>query len=121
MAGSRLEGSRRVVGIWKSHLGKWKMALVRNHEGIASAIENSVEMSIGEPADTEMLETGLIRAPKYQVYCYIFSSLWVEVDSEWLDHPKAEGMQVEKNKRVEPCLGLGLDGEGKSSMTGEMD
>lgn len=39
MAGSRLEGSRRVVGIWKSHLGKWKMALVRNHEGIASGIE----------------------------------------------------------------------------------
>lgn len=75
MAGSRLEGSRRVVGIWKSHLGKWKMALTRNHEGFASGIENPVEMSIGEPADTEMLETGLIRAPKYQVYCYIFSSL----------------------------------------------
>lgn len=83
--------------------------------------KNPVEMSIGEPADTEMLETGLIRAPKYQVYCYIFSSLWLEVDSEQLGHPKMEGMQVEKDKRAETCTGLGLDGEGKRSMKGGMD
>lgn len=56
---------------------------------------------------TEMLETRIIRTPEYQLYCYTFCSLRVEVDSEWLDYPKAEGMQVEKHKGLRQARGLG--------------
>lgn len=56
---------------------------------------------------TEMLKTRIIRTPEYQLYCYAFCSLCVEVDSERPDCPKAEGMQVEKHKGLRQAWGLG--------------